>query len=372
MTRRNTELSFQPPRRHLVQRLAACVSVGWLGCAPWAAARADGQHPVDLAALLKRMQASGLQHNFTGVYVVTVGGAISSARLVHYCNGREQIDKVESLDGQMKRIYRHNDLVHVLWPQTQEASIEPRDLLGRLPGPAAAVARRPGFAASSASAAGTENGTSEVYEATLTREDRVAGYEAQVIMLRPRDGYRHGQRWWVERETGLLLRSDLLGPRNEVLESAGFSELHIGAKPQPKQLLHEMHNLQGYKVQQPTFIRTTLEQEGWHLRKPVPGYRLHACVRRSPPRPHGGPDSSASGAAAAPTMLQAIYTDGLMHVSLFIEPYDAGRQGGEAPAVIGATRMVGRRDGDWWITAVGEVPTAALQAFSQGLERVKS
>lgn len=366
MTLRTIERSLTSHRRRRLCRLAGTAALGaWL---PWAA-RAEGSGtPIDLSALLKRLQVSGQQHNLTGVYVVTAGGTMSSARLVHYANGRDQIDKVESLDGQMRRIYRHNDVVHVLWPQSHEASIEPRDLLGRLPGPAAAVARRPGFAASS-SLAGGDAGTAEVYEAALLREDRLAGYEAQVVALRPRDNFRYGQRWWIERETGLLLRSDVLGAKGEVLESAGFSELQIGIKPQPKQLLQEMHALHGYRVQQPQFLRTTLEQEGWTLRRPVPGYRLHACVRRSPPRTQGFTEPSSS---TTPLMLQAIYTDGLMHVSLFIEPYDETRHVAETPMTIGATRMQGRREGDWWITAVGEVPTAALQALSVGLERVKS
>lgn len=360
-----------PTRRHVVGRVTALASTCWL--APWtAAAESQGGTTLDVATLLKRVQVSSAQRNFAGVYVVSAGGSMSSARLLHYCNGHDQIDKIEALDGQMRRIYRHNDLVHVLWPQSQEASIEPRELVGRLPGPAAAVARRPGFAApsASASATGPDAGTAEVYEAVLVREERVAGYEAQVITLKPRDGYRYAQRWWVERETGLLLRSDLLGPRSEVLESAGFSELQIGVKPHPRQLLQEMHHLQGYRVHQPQFIRTTLEQEGWTLRRPLPGFRLHACVRRTPPHPQGSAHDAAAS-AAAPTMLQAIYTDGLTHVSLFIEPFDAARHSADNPAVFGATRVNGRREGDWWLTAVGEVPAATLQAFSQGLERLK-
>lgn len=359
-------------RRNVVAGVTALASTCLLP--RWSGAAEPGGTPFDMATLLKRVQVSSAQRNFSGVYVVSAGGSMSSARLVHYCNGSDQIDKIEGLDGQMRRVYRHNDLVHVLWPQSQEASIEPRELVGRLPGPAAAVARRPGFAASAASAvssaAATDTGTGDVYEASLTREDRVAGYEAQVITLKPRDAYRYPQRWWVERETGLLLRNDLLGPKGEVLESAGFSELQIGVKPHRRQLLQEMHNLQGYRVLQPQFTRTTLEQEGWTLRRALPGFRLHACVRRTPPRPHGAaPDTTPSDPSS--TMLQAIYTDGLMHVSLFIEAYDGARHNGDNPAVFGATRVNSRRDGDWWITAVGEVPALTLQAFLQGLERLK-
>lgn len=365
-----TEAAGVPTRRCIVGRLLACTGGWWL--VPTAALAENTGTAIDLGGLLRRLQTSSLQHNFTGVFVISTGGAMSSARLAHFGNGREQIDRIESLDGQMRRVYRHNDLVHVLWPQTLEASVEPRDLLGRLPGTAAALTRRPATATSGASGASSGQdfgGPGDCYDAFLLREERLAGYEAQVIALRPRDGYRWGQRWWVERETGLLLRSDLLGARSEVLESAGFSELQIGTKLHPKAILQEMHNLQGYRVQQTQFSRTALEHEGWSLKRSVPGYRLHACVRRTPPRSHGMPDTVTAG---TPNMLQAIYTDGLAHVSLFIEPHDSHRPEPEAPPAFGATRMYIRREGEWSITAVGEVPALALQAFAQGLERVKS
>jgi sigma-E factor negative regulatory protein RseB len=38
---------------------------------------------------------------------------------------------------------------------------------------------------------------------------------------------------------------------------------------------------------------------------------------------------------------------------------------------MGATQTLMRRQGDWWITVVGDVPTATLKAFANGLERKK-
>jgi sigma-E factor negative regulatory protein RseB len=38
---------------------------------------------------------------------------------------------------------------------------------------------------------------------------------------------------------------------------------------------------------------------------------------------------------------------------------------------MGATRMQMQRIGDWWLTAVGEVPQPALQQLARGFERKK-
>ena len=47
-----------------------------------------------------------------------------------------------------------------------------------------------------------------MYEAQPGADDRIAGYDAQTVTLRPRDSARFMQRWWLERQTGLLLRAD--------------------------------------------------------------------------------------------------------------------------------------------------------------------
>jgi sigma-E factor negative regulatory protein RseB len=85
--------------------------------------------------------------------------------------------------------------------------------------------------------------------------------------------------------------------------------------------------------------------------------------------------SGASGAGSAgengTTLVQAVYSDGLTHVSMFIEPFVATLHKREVPATVGSTSALSRRNGDWWITAVGAVPVAALQQFVDGLERRK-
>jgi sigma-E factor negative regulatory protein RseB len=68
-------------------------------------------------------------------------------------------------------------------------------------------------------------------------------------------------------------------------------------------------------------------------------------------------------------VLQAVYSDGLANVSLFIEPHVAGVSRRETPATVGSTSALSRRLGDWWVTAVGAVPPATLQQFTGSLER---
>jgi sigma-E factor negative regulatory protein RseB len=72
--------------------------------------------------------------------------------------------------------------------------------------------------------------------------------------------------------------------------------------------------------------------------------------------------------------MQCVCSDGLASVSVFIEPFDAARHGrpmSHDAFSMGATRMQMQRIGDWWLTAVGEVPQPALQQLARGFERKK-
>ena len=92
--------------------------------------------------------------------------------------------------------------------------------------------------------------------------------------------HRFAQRLWAEQASGLLLRADVLGARGEVLESASFSDVVIGGKPNPELVLHAMRKLDGYRIVRPAATRTQLDAEGWSVAHSVPGFQLVACMRR--------------------------------------------------------------------------------------------
>jgi sigma-E factor negative regulatory protein RseB len=112
----------------------------------------------------------------------------------------------------------------------------------------------------------------------------------------------------------------------------------------------------------PSLTPARLDAEGWRLRQEVPGFEQVSCVRRLLT---GAGDSTDDGAMP---VLQTIYSDGLTHVSVFIEPYDPALHKRGMRAAIGATQTLMRRLGDWWVTVVGDVPAATLRQFAEALE----
>ena len=323
-------------RRGFVHAVLPALAV--LAAAPLWAAPSDG------AAWLLRLREAAQHRNFQGTLVHSAGGTVNSSRVAHYGEGGHQFERMEMLDGQMRRVFRHDDEVLTLWPERRLAVFEQRE-----PGAAMPVLLR----------ARPDEQLFERYELRAQGTDRVAGHEAQVFLLHPRDGLRFAQRLWMEPHSALLLRVDLLGSDGRVLESAAFSELTLGVKPQPETVLKPMRKLDGYRVLRPVQVRTRLDAEGWSAPE-VPGFELLSCVKRV--FDEGGEDGRSG------ETLQAVYADGLTHVSLFIEPY-RGEHQHPMQTAIGATHTLMQRQGSWWVTAVGEVPMGTLQKFAAGLVR---
>ncbi len=309
----------------------------------------------DVRGWLMRIHEAASHRNFQGTFVVTGGGVVSSARIAHFCEGPSQFERSEALDGQARHVYRYNDVVTTLWPAAKTAMVEQRTLLAQFP----------------ALLQAGDDRIADFYDVRTQGADRVAGRDADVLLVKPRDAWRYGYRLWADQASGLLLRADVIGERNEVLESSAFSDVTINVKPQPESVLQPMKKLDGYRVMRPVLTSTRLEAEGWAMRQAVPGFRQVSCVKRPMDGAAEGKVDTPSQAENRPQVLQTIFSDGLTWVSLFIEPFDPRRHTRSMLASVGPTQTLMQQQGDWWVTVVGDVPPATLRMFAKGLERSK-
>ena len=335
-----------------LMRALGLAAVAWsmLVLAPGARAQASTPAPAsEVRAWLLRIHDAASRRNFQGTFIVSGGGGVASARIAHFCEGPNQFERIESLDGRQRKVFRHNDTVYTLWPGSHVAMIEQRGLLNSFP----------------ALLQAGDDGIADWYDVRADGAERIAGHEADVMIVKARDASRYGYRLWADRASGLLLRADVLGEGGAVLETSAFSDVVIGVRSQAESIVHAMKKLDGYRVVKPLLVPTRLEDEGWAMRKVTPGFRQVSCVRRQM--------DAASDAATETSVpvVQCIYSDGLTYVSLFLEPYRPDRHGRPIFATMGATATLSQRQGDWWITMVGDTPPATLKTFAAALERRK-
>jgi len=302
-----------------------------------------GPRPVDrsIAEWLIRIQIAPRQHSYVGTFVVSSNaGAMSSARIWHASDAERQVERVENLTGAPRSTFRHNDEVVTFFPEQKLVRTERRDSLGRFP----------------QLLNSSEASIGEFYSVRVSGSERVAGFDADVVHLAPRDALRFGYRIWSERRTGLMVKMQTLGPEAEVLEQAAFSELALDSSLRTAKLAQMMTPPEGWRVERSEAVKTTAEAEGWGMKSAVAGFQPTNCYRRR---------------AAAGEVMQWAFSDGLASVSLFVEPYDRQRHLQEGLMASGATYTLTHRIQGWWVTAVGEVPPQTLRAFAQNLERRK-
>ncbi len=296
---------------------------------------------------LQRMRSASRQRSYVGTFVVSAAvGNLSSARIWHVCEGDQQMERIEALSGVPRTTFRRNDKVMTFLPESRVARSERRENLELFPNLLGAP----------------DSSLGELYSARVTGRDRVAGFDADVVQLVPRDTLRFGYRVWSERRSGLVVKLQTLDSEGNVVEQSAFSELQLDAPIKMHTLSQMMAGTAGYKVEKSELQRTTAQSEGWVLKSPVAGFKPLSCYRRA-----------MGGSTNGENTLQWTFSDGLASVSLFLEPYDAQRRSQEVVLTLGATYTLTRRltdkNGDWWLTAVGEVPPQTLEAFAQGLAR---
>lgn len=306
---------------------------------PWGGALAQALPHAEAEAWLARLNEAASARNYRGVMVFTTEGVVSSSRVAHVGAGGEVLERVEALDGRMHRVYRRGDTVFTVWPDRRVVVVEQR---GAAPG-LVSTRRR------------VEPRALDHYALQPQGRAHVAGRPAQRVLMQPRDEWRFAQRLWADEASGLLLRADVLGSDGRVLESSAFSEVELDIAADAESLLDGMQP-PGFELVTARREGVELARQGWRLVAPPPGFELMACMRRPAP---GRPGDA----------LQAMFSDGLSFVSVFIEPYRESQHAGALSAELGAMHTVMQRVGEHWITAMGDVPRPTLEQFVRALQR---
>ncbi len=282
--------------------------------------------------------------NYVGTVVYQSGAEMRSSRITHMFDGTTSHERIQTLDGKPREYIRRrsdsSDQVQCLIPETRRIVIEQRNVEESFPG---------------LSSASPEE-ILERYTLKMGDVERVAGIECQLLMLEPKDNARYGYRLWVDRASGLLLRAQTLNERREVIEQIAFTDVRIGERID-RAKLRPSWSTEGWSVERSDYRKADLSQHGWLVPAPAGFRRTREVARRI-----GGSDA-----------MQAVFSDGLATVSVFIEPHSplsgAGSQrAGEALQIYGPTSAFSRRVGDSLVTVVGEVPPSTVRAVAGSVE----
>jgi len=297
-----------------------------------AGADADGRSPEQW---LQVVQQAARRLDYAGTMVYQQGAEVRMSRIVHVFDGKVSHERLQPMDGRPREFIRSADEVKCLIPEARRVVIERKTRAESFPGLAATAPSE----------------LLQHYSVKVVGRERVGGFDCQVIEIQPRQGDRYGYRLWVDRATGLLLRSQTVSESGQVLEQMAFAEVRIGGVD--REQLKPSWPTDGWKVDEAAHRPVDLKEQGWRLAPPT-GFKPLFTVRRP----------MASGSA-----LQAVFSDGLASLSVFIEPASAS-DASEALPQRGPINAYARRVGDSMVTVVGEIPADTARAVAQAAERL--
>jgi sigma-E factor negative regulatory protein RseB len=274
---------------------------------------------------LNRAAVAAKQQNYSGVYVYHHGENIEVLRVLHRADATRELEKVEVMDGTPRQFLRINNDIYCHLPDGKHVQLERNATRRFFP------ALLPAQPAS----------LLEYYEAKLGGLERVAGRTCQVVTLEPRDGYRYAFNLWLDKHTGLPLKSRMINDHGSVVSMYVFSEVQIGKAPDAQQFRNDMA---GKRIQKASLDEPA--QMAWDV-TPPPGYEMMQQAVRSLP-----------GKAAPVTHL--VFSDGLSVLSMFVEPVDPQVQSLHGLSAEGAIGVYAREVDGHIVTTLGEVPNQAL------------
>lgn len=226
---------------------------------------------------------------------------------------RQQV--VQYLDGPSVSIERRSPVGRLAW--TQEHSN------GELPSPATWAAH-----------------LEEYYALELEDDARVAGRDAVKLIFEPLDQWRFSREWWLDRDTGLLLKHVLIDQQDRIIETFQITQLQSPQK-----------YTGNVRVSTPSVVVNTPWRSTW-----LPDGFV------AQPVTFAGDDAH-----------KRVYSDGLATVSIFAEPLaseettalqEGVKQLGVSAVAIEHTITA---EGRWQLVAIGELPVATLQRIVRSI-----
>lgn len=312
-----------------------------LGMRVQAAPANEAGPALDITAILHQVQAAARQLDYSGVLTYQQGAALQAARIVHVVDGTGERERLEIMDGIPREYLRQDDTVQGLIPEKKVIIIEP----GR-------ADRFPGLLLGDAAK------LAQNYHIKKAKTpSRVAGHFCTVYEIHPKDHYRYGYKLCVESGTNLLLKEQTINTQGEIVDQVAFSTLALRDQVRVEKLASPW-DTKGWKVIQNPTEPVDVAKLGWRISAP-PGFEPVTQVSRP----------MKSGKAVK----QLVYSDGLAAVSVFIEaasPAHGGSALPKGPSRNGVMNIFGGRIGEYWVTAIGEVPPEALRELVERIEYV--
>lgn len=289
--------------------------------------------------VIEKASAAARELNYQGIFVYQAGNNMTSVQITHTNMAAVgEFARVIVLDGAPKEVLRQGNEVLIYQPKSERVLIEKRRIHNSFPALLPKI--------------------SDVLKANYQLDEggteRVVGREAYLLTLTPHDKLRYASKFWVDTDTGLLLKVALLNEKNEVVEQISFTQLKLVGNASMDWFRPTEERNKRYYLKPEEVVTPSAQPDGWVIGQLPQGFRKTEQVRRQVP-----------GKAAPVT--HVVFCDGLATVSLFIEPLDKRVPFKQGSMSQGATNLYATTVAEHQIVVLGEVPQATVMQIANSV-----
>lgn len=302
-------------------------------CSPLAALAEDSPAHSQLQAMTQASRTL----NYSGRFLYQFGAEISTMALDHAVIDGQEYQRLTHLDGRLVEVLRRGDEVICLHPDRSLTRMN-REQSGPL-----SLADR------------LSRDVPEQYNILVDGDGRVAGRAATRMRIAPLDAHRYGYRLWLDDDTRLLLKSEVVDGSGVALERVEFVTLNLAPTLSEADFA----------------VPAALEERAiTAVAQPHPGQVVSVATGWLPPGFRSDPQGWRQGGKHRTPVAAQGFSDGLAAFTVFVEPVADGSVE-EGVSRVGPTVAVSRRltapSGAYLITLVGEVPQATAERVVEGV-----
>lgn len=286
-------------------------------------------------SMLEQMAFAMSQLSYQGTFVYVRDGVVETMRITHVLDENGVQERLYSVSGARREVIRDRDGVRcILKGSSSREEI-----------PVVAETYFPDLPAS------LFDDQASGYQLETGGEARIAGQTARRVSITPEDGYRYGYDFWLQEDTGLLLKWVLLDANHKALAKLMFTDFATGDDIDQSELISD-------SLPEDFIALSKAGQEGDHLSNATPrwqpkklpsGFRLTSYST----------ENSANG-----SIEHSVYSDGLAAVSVYVERHGVEAQVSPSESQLGTNNIYSKQQGELQITVIGEVPAITVKSIA--------
>jgi len=306
-------------------------------------AQADDVHSSE--QLINKMSDATRTLNYEGVVIFTRGNKTDVMQVLHKYENSEEREKMVSLTGHAREIIRNNQTVTCIFPDTKEVLVEKsraHSVTSKLPDRIEAI--------------------SDYYEFTTTGEERIAGRDTWSVNITPKDTYRYGYQLWIDKESHLLLKSELQDETGAAIEQVMFTQLEFYDTLDDELFKPSISGSEYTWYEYTNDTRRVSEDTGnqhrWQITWMPAGFNLSN---------YDGKTMSTGDVS----LEHMIYTDGVSMISVFVEQLGDQQVSNTGSSKLGGVNVYSITADGYQVTAIGEVPQTTVQRMVESIVAVQ-